>query len=137
MSGLTAAPIEVIGRESSVQDSGGLGLAAIGGGGIGTIIVGFAQLIPESDNWRTVLVIIAPAVSVGISTLWAWAVGEYTRRRRDKVAQATIDRLRKYFQERIDNPTTPEDMRQNYNKRLEALDDVVFSRDIERIKKAA
>jgi hypothetical protein len=131
---LTVTPIVQSVGEASSQDSSNLGLAAVGGGGIGTLIVGFAQLIPDANTWKTVLVIIAPAVSVGISTLWALAVSEYTRRRQDKVAQDTIEKLRKYLRGYIDNPNTPEDLKINYKKKLQVLDDVVFSRDIEKIK---
>ena len=135
MSELAVAPAAISEKQAGIQDSNGLGLAAIGGGGIGTLIVGFAQLIPESNTWRTVLVIIAPAISVGISTLWAWGIGEFTRRRQDKIAQETIIQMRKYLHGRINDPDTPDDMRENYIKKLELLDDIVFNRDIDKIKK--
>lgn len=116
------------------QDVNSLGIAAVGGGGIGTLMVGFAQLIPESNSWRSVLMIIAPAVSAGISTLWIWVVGEYSRRRQDKIAQATITQMRTYLRERIDDPKTSEEMKEDYERKLALLEDTVFKRELRKIE---
>jgi hypothetical protein len=43
--------------------------------------------------------------------------------------------MRKYLQERIDNPHTSKDMKESYKKKLEMLDEVVFNRDMDKIKK--
>ena len=116
------------------QDVNSLGIAAVGGGGVGTLIVGFAQLIPESNSWRSVLMIIAPAVSVGISTLWIWFVGAYARRRQDKMVQSTIAQMRTYLRERIDDPKTSEEMKEDYEKKLTLLEDTIFKRELRKIE---
>jgi len=121
-------------KQNSFQTVNGVGIAAIGGGGIGTLIVGFAQLIPESNAWRTVLVIIAPAISVGISTLWVRGVEEYTHYRQKKNAQEIIIRMRKYLQECIKDPNISEEMKAKYRQKLEVLEDEVFNRELNEIK---
>lgn len=121
-------------NNNSISLSSDAGLAALGGGGIGTLIVGFAQLIPDSNTWKTVLVIIAPAISVGISTLWSWAITELAHYRQDRIAQDTIARMRKQLQNNLTKKDLPEDMKKIYREKLELLEEVVFNRDIEKIR---
>jgi len=134
MADLTIASTGKIESQGVKHDVSSLGVAAIGGGGVGTLMVGFAQLIPESDNWRTVLVIIAPAVSVGISTLWVWLVGEFSRRRQDKIVQSTIAQMRTYLHECIDDPKTSKDMKEDYKRKLTLLEDIVFKRELRKLE---
>ena len=63
----------------------GVGTAALGGGGAGTSLAGLAQLLPPESNFRTFLLVVAPAFTIAISSLWIWATAEYKKYREGKI----------------------------------------------------
>lgn len=111
---------------SNVSKASSLGAAAVGGGGIGTVIVGFAQLMPETNDIQRFLIIIAPAVSVGITGLWVWASGQIEQYRvNSRQAKAVAD-TRDHLMAVIKDPiTTPERLDQA-NKQLLILEEKNF-----------
>ena len=112
----------------------GIGVAALGGGGAGTVLVGIAQLLPETDNWRTFLIVIAPAFSVAISSFWIWITAEYNKYRKEKAIRKTVSELRQYLNEQLSNSDIPQEMKKQYEKQLLQLEEKSFQQAIQIIQ---
>ena len=116
------------------KESSGIGVAALGGGGVGTLLVGIAQLLPETSDSRTFLVIVAPAVSVALSSFWIWATAEYKKHRKEKVVKETITELRQYLTAQINNSNTSPQMKKQFEAQLLQLEAKSFKRAIQVIE---
>ena len=109
----------------------GIGVAAVGGGGVGTLLVGVSHLFPETSSWRTFLVTIAPAVSVALSAFWIWATVEMQRYRKEKTVKDTISELRQHLVDQINNSNTTPELKKQFEQQLSQLEEKSFQRAIQ------
>ena len=58
------------------NSNSGIGSAAVGGAGTGTLLVVLAQNLPPENAWKSWLVIIAPAVSALMTSFWVFTTSE-------------------------------------------------------------
>jgi hypothetical protein len=108
-----------------------LGVAAVGGGGIGTIVVGLAQLLPETNAMHGFLITIAPALSVGISGAWVWAGGQIDEYRTNKRRTKAIADTRNHLQAVIKDPNTTPERLEQAKKQLLILEEKHFQSKIQ------
>lgn len=99
-----------------------LGKAAVGGGGIGTIIVGFAQLLPEGDPLRSFLVTVSPALTLGISGIWIWVGTQIENLNKSRKRSKVIEETRLYLNETIKDPNASDERKDLAHEQLIALD---------------
>ena len=105
--------------------------AAIGGGGGGTLLLTLAQSLPDNNKFKSILILIAPAVSVTLNYFWIWISSEYSKNRIDKIKQRKIEEIRNSLINRIKNDNTPKHMIDKYKKQLEILEDNAFQLNLE------
>jgi hypothetical protein len=121
-----------LGRQ--IEDSSGFGTAALGGGGIGTIIIALVQLIPSDNQWRTVLVMCTPAVSAGIIAFWKWVSNEIIRKRKERLGYKTKDKLIHELNSVKDDPEASENEKQDAIRKLALINDAIFEASMRKIR---
>jgi hypothetical protein len=108
-----------------------IGVAAIGGGGIGTIVVGLAQLLPETSHLRGFWITIAPALSVGISSAWLWATAQIEQYRINVRKDKVVADTKAYLLSVINDPKATDERRDQASKQLLILEEKHFRAKIQ------
>ena len=109
-----------------------LGSGAAGAGG-GTVLVVLARSLPDTNPWKTPLLIVAPSVTVIVSAIWLFAWRSIIALYRQKQRKRLFAEAKKTLSEGIENPHASEEHRAVLRKRLEAfqlLEAEVYSKEI-------
>ena len=118
-------------QASSVSESkAGAGAAGVGGG---TLVVVMANSLPESSKLKPWLLLAAPSVSVFLSAAWLWLQVRIANFVRDREAESIIASAKRTLEEALRNPNTSEAHRAVVREKLEQLELVAVSRQMERI----
>lgn len=113
-------------QNNSQDKTLGVGPAAVGGGGIGTVIVGLAQLMPETESARGFLISVAPALSVAVSSVWIWGVNRARTKGNQTLRDKTVAQLRGELNTVINDPDTPDERKEQAKNQLLTLEDKNF-----------
>lgn len=116
---------------SSVSD---LGLAAVSGGGTGTLLAYLAQSLPTTNPYKSLFIILAPSASVAITSFWVWATAEYNKRRQDSLVQKKITEMRENLLQKINDPKVKPNQKKEYERQLAILEEKSFQRDLKIIE---
>lgn len=111
-------------------EGSGIGLAAVGGGGAGTLLVGLAQLLPETSQLKTLLVLAAPSISAALGYFWIQATAWFRTERKERIADEKTEELRDYLISQINSENTLPDMKAQYKRQLALLEEKRFQRVI-------
>lgn len=103
------------------------------GAGSGTFLAALADNIPDDEWYKSWLVILAPAISIGISGGWIWVRHWLSKRSEGRELSAALAQAKRTLQEAIDNPNTPEHLKQTYREDLAQLGDLVIRSDVDRV----
>lgn len=106
---------------------------AVGGGGLGTLIVMVAQSLPDSSPWKSWLVTLAPAVSVVVTSFWVWISAEIRKSNREKEVKKALAEMRQYLRQQINDPAISAKQRKDYEKRLSILEETSFQRELKKL----
>ena len=107
-----------------------LGLAAISGGGTGTLLIYLAESLPPSNPYRDIFVIIAPSAAVAITSFWVWTMGEINKRRKEKLIKKTLAETAENLHKKIADPSISQKQKKIYEKQLAILDEKSFQRSL-------
>ena len=103
--------------------------ASVGGIGGGTGLVGVAHLVGPSTPFGAILLYAAPAATVIVGSLLYYVeiqVSRYAERRVAKNARKTLEAA-------LANPLTSDEHRARIRAKLEALEEVLTTREVERV----
>lgn len=103
--------------------------AGFAGAGSGTGLVVFAHSLPDGTA-RTIALYVAPAVSAALGALALYV--EIQARR--YMQQRLVRRLRRTLEEYLRNPHTSDEHKLLLRQRLEQIEEVVTSQEVERIR---
>ncbi|WP_448701828.1 hypothetical protein ACFGVR_06200 [Mucilaginibacter sp. AW1-3] len=85
--------------------------AGVAGAGGGTLILLLAKNLPDTNEYKSWLLIIAPSVAVGLSAFWKWLsnyIDNYLKRRK---AEQLKDKLREESERALTSPHIPQDQK--------------------------
>lgn len=107
--------------------------ATAAGASTGTIIAALANNLPDGDlkSW---IVILAPAIAVGVSRLWTWVAAGIARRRVEKELAVLLPKLRQTVQDRLSDPSITSARRAELERELEEIDTLYIQTEVERVK---
>lgn len=106
---------------------------AAGAGG-GTLLVLLANNLPEASSWKSWLVIVAPSMSVLISSTWLWTRGKIEEHLKNKEFNAIITDTKATLTDALDNPATSKTHKEDLIKELEQLEKFLIKKNLDRIK---
>ena len=98
------------------------------------MLVVLARSLPDTNPWKTPLLIVAPSVTVIVSAIWLFAWRSIIALYRQKQRKRLFAEAKKTLSEGIENPHASEEHRAVLRKRLEAfqlLEAEVYSKEIE------
>jgi hypothetical protein len=108
-----------------------ISVAAISGGGTGTLLVLLAQnLLPENSPYEKLFVMLAPSASVAITSFWVWATAEFKKRQREKLIEKTLAEMLELLHKKLADPSVPPRQKKVYEKQLATLEEKNFQRRI-------
>ncbi len=114
----------------NAKDSGnGVG-GAIGGAGIGTLLILLANNLPEDKWFKSWLVIIAPSVAVVINALYNLVKRQIDRYVEEYKTKAAMKRAKTTLQAAIDSDLTPEPDKDKYKADLVELEKLLIESDV-------
>jgi hypothetical protein len=116
--------------------------ASAAGGGIGTIIVAFANGMPVGAPYKSVLILSAPLLAVGISGLWLFVkavyIDPYAERRKNAAADEAMEKIlwdaRANAEMVLNNPNSSDAHRKEVRKMVEDLERLRLEKISERMR---
>lgn len=100
-----------------------VGPGAIGSGvGVGSLIAYFANRLPDDHPLRPILILLVPAISVGVSSVWLYFQERRRRQLRETEARIAIEESRAKIERLISRPRTTAQQRQELLDELYKLD---------------
>jgi hypothetical protein len=122
------------GSEKSRRSNLPAGAAGAGGG---TLLVLLANNLPADNRWKPWLVLIAPSVSIGISTLWIWLKHEIEGWLAKRALRAWIIEARQTLDSALRNPLTSEEHKAQLRRELEKLEALLVKTAMNRVGELA
>ena len=124
-------------RSSKVQSEPTAG-AKVGAGaagvGSGTLLVILANNIPEHNQWKTWLVLLAPSVTVAVGVVYGWIRALIERWLNKRELVHVIHQAKQTLSDALRNPETSEEHRAQLRKELEQLEMLLVRADLDRIR---
>ncbi|SRR5712692_3310204 len=108
--------------------------SAAAGAGTGTLLVLFANNLPDSHPWKKWLVLLAPSASISIGALYSLARRTLYNYLNHRELEALARQAKKTLLEALQNPSTSEEHRVQLRYELEQLEVLLVRADVERIK---
>ena len=126
-------------RRSNATNVVGAGAA---GGGIGTVIAALADGMDETSQYKSVLIVSAPLIAVGLSGLWLFLktvyIDPYAYRKKHEAADIAMGKILKDARlnaERVLNdPNSSEKHKQDVRKIVEDLEKLRLHKITERME---
>lgn len=108
--------------------------AGAAGAGSGTLLVLLANNLPDSNRWKSWLVLLAPSLTIAITVAYTWIrkyVDDYLDERRIKrfISEAKVT-----LREALENPNTSEAHRRKLRAQLEELELLLVRASIEKVR---
>jgi hypothetical protein len=94
----------------------------IAGAGGGTLLLLLAKNLPESNEYKSWLIIIAPTITVGLAAFWKWISKEFELYLRKRTVKKLKEVLRRDANKVIQNPDIPEEMKKDIRLKLAAFE---------------
>jgi hypothetical protein len=118
--------------------------AGAAGGGLGTLLISFAEGLPETNEWKTFLTLIAPILTVGVSGLWLFVKTVYidpvVATMKHKSSHAHISRLiedaKKVEQIVINDPNSSQEHKDEMRNNVEKLEKILISQLVDSVEYA-
>lgn len=118
--------------------------AGAAGGGLGTLLISFAEGLPETNEWKTFLTLSAPIITVGISGIWLFVKTVYidpqVASMKHKSSHAHISKLiedaKKVEQIVLSDPNSSEEHKQQMRSKVEELKRILISEMINNVEYA-
>lgn len=104
--------------------------AGLAGAGGGTGLVAFAQSVSPDSTTKSLLLYLAPSVSVIFGTLVFFIEAQTSR----YLQQRLVRRLRRTLEEYLQNPHTSDEHKLALRQRLEQVEQTVTLQEVERIR---
>jgi len=114
------------------SESNVIGGAAGAGGG--TLLVLLAQNLPESSSWKSWLIIIAPSVSILLSSIWLWAKRRIEDYFKNKEFNSAVEEAKMTLSEALNNTGTTDAHKNKLIKELEQLEMVAVKAKLKRVE---
>jgi len=105
-----------------------------GAAGAGTLLVLLANNLPDSNAWKSWLVLLAPSASIAISTLYGWVKNAIDERANRRELADVVRRARITLDEALQNPSTSDEHRKQLQRELETLELLLVKADVEKIR---
>jgi len=104
-------------KTSKSQNSSNLQAGVAGAGG-GTLLLLLAENLPETSEYKSWIILIAPTLSVGLAAFWKWLstiVDNYIKKRK---LEWLKNKLREDIENAIGNPNIPSEDKSMLKKKL-------------------
>jgi hypothetical protein len=96
--------------------------ANVAGAGGGTLLLLLAQNLPETNEYRSWLIIVAPSITVAIVAIWKWATKKIDNYWKFRKIESLKEKLRKDIDKAIKNPNFPTDQIDDLRRKLAELE---------------
>ncbi len=129
-----------VGRGNSVANSSkssrgtvtaGASAAGVGGG---TLLVLYANSLPDSSHIKFWLVLAAPSVSVFLGVIWLWLRVEIANYVQGLKVRSIARAAKATLQEALANPSTSEEHKSRIRSRLEEVEMLLSDHQMKRIR---
>jgi len=120
-------------KPSKRNGSNLVGGAAAGASG-GTLLILLAQNLPESSELRSWLMIIAPSVSLLLSSIWQWAKRKIEYYFTKTEFNSAVEEAKKTLTEALNNSETTDSHKEELIKELEQLEMVAIKAKVKRVE---
>jgi hypothetical protein len=100
----------------------------IAGAGGGTIIVALANMLPEGNNLRPVLLYLSPSISIAFLAIWVWAKLKIKNAIRDREVKNAYCTAKQYVDEASQNPQASKEHIKCLNEQLEKMQLILIKR---------
>ncbi|KPQ43996.1 MAG: hypothetical protein MPEBLZ_01464 [Candidatus Methanoperedens nitroreducens] len=107
------------------------------GAGVGTFLIYIANNLPDSNVYKSWLVLIAPSASIVIIAFCTWLKSNLKKYRTEKEFRSSINQTRETLNEILDNPKTSDEHRKRIGKRLEEFEKLVVDIQFDKVKALA
>ena len=107
------------------------GAAGIGGG---TLLVLFANQLPEADPLKQWLLLVAPTVSITLTAIWLWLKVEIANFVQDKKVKSLANAAKIALQEALENPLTSDLHKEKIRIHLEEVESLLAARHLSKLK---
>ncbi len=126
-------------RQNKAANAVGAGAA---GGGIGTILAAWANSMPTTAPYKSVLTLSAPLLAIGISGLWLFIkavyIDPYADGKKHAAADAAMERIladaRANAEKVLNNPNSSEAHRKEVRRLVEDLERLRLEKITERMQ---
>ncbi|NTW87613.1 MAG: hypothetical protein HGB26_00465 [Desulfobulbaceae bacterium] len=116
-----------------ISKSSKVGATAAGAGG-GTLLVVLSSHLPEGNPFKQWLVMVAPTLSVTLTTLWYWAQVEIANYIQDKKVEALALKTKQSLIDALNNSNTSESHRNSLRSKLEELEIIISERQMKKLR---
>ena len=96
--------------------------AGVAGAGGGTLLVLLANNLPDSNIYKSWLIITAPTVAVGLSAFWKWIIKRVDKYLKKRKAEELKLRLRTDIEKALKNPNISKEEKATMQKKLAAFE---------------
>ncbi|MEK2144871.1 hypothetical protein WOC23_23080 [Vibrio parahaemolyticus] len=119
--------------------------AGAAGGSIGTMLATFADSLPPDSNYKTLLTVTAPLITIGISGLWLFIKGvyidPYAAKKKHEANHQYLTQLitdaRNYEQTVITNPNSTDKHKKEVRAEVEKLEKLLMRAIVENVELVA
>lgn len=124
---MSEQPLSTLEKKSKTN----AGAAGIGGG---TLLLVFANTLPENSKIKPWLIWIAPSVSVSLSAIWIWLQVSVANYVRDREVRTILNKAKADLVKALNNSNTSAEHRARIMNKLENLELVEVDRHMQKIK---
>jgi len=120
-------------KSSRTSKSNVIGAGATGGG-IGTILAAFANSLPPESQYKVILTVTAPIITLGISGCWLFIkdvyIDPYVARKKHEANHNYINQLiedaRKYEAQILTDPNSSDEHKKDVRSEIERLEKLLM-----------
>ena len=109
----------------------GAGVAGVGGG---TLLAALAKNLPDSNEWKSWMLILAPSASVLLAALWTWCNNKIDAYIQQRNTEGAIKAARAEFDKVLENTHLSQEVRASVIKEREDFEQTVVSLRVSKFK---
>jgi hypothetical protein len=109
------------------------GVSAAGAGG-GTLLVLYATSLPDTNQWKQLLLLASPSLSVFVGVAWLWIRVQIANYVQWKTMQSLAKGAKATLLEAIANPNTSDEHKKKLRARLEEVELILSDHQLKRIR---